>query len=131
MRCRLRRRVDSYERSDLPPLSGCVNDVALVRQTLKNVLGIPNEDIRVVVDERATKASILHRLRATLDEADEGDVVVYFFGHGSQMRDRDGDELGDRLDELMRRLRPFVREAGSASLRAGGRTGARVWRTSA
>lgn len=94
--------VDSYERSDIPPLSGCVNDVALVRQTLKNVLGIPNEDIRVVVNERATKANVIHRLRATLDEADEGDVVVlYFSGHGSQIRDRDGDELGDRLDELI------------------------------
>jgi hypothetical protein len=94
--------VDTYERSDVPPLSGCVNDVALVRRTLKSVFGVPNEDIRVVVNERATKANILSRLTATLDQAEEGDVVVFYFsGHGSQIRDRDGDELSDRLDELI------------------------------
>ena len=94
--------VDVYERSDVPPLSGCVNDVALVRRLLKSVFGVPNDDIRVVVNERATKANILRRLRATLDQAEDGDVVVlYFSGHGSQIRDRDGDELSDLLDELI------------------------------
>ncbi len=94
--------VDTYERSDVPPLSGCVNDVALVRRTLKSVFGVPNEDIRVVVNERATKANILSRLNSTLDQAEDGDVVLFYFsGHGSQVRDRDGDELLDRLDELL------------------------------
>ena len=94
--------VDSYERPDIPPLRGCVNDVALVRRTLKHYFGVPNEDLRVVVNQRATKANILHRLQAMVQDAEEGDVVVFYFsGHGSQIRDRDGDELTDWLDEVI------------------------------
>ena len=94
--------VDAYERSEVPPLSGCVNDVALVRRILKQCFGIPNEDIRVLVNERATKANIVHRLRQAVRDSEDGDVIgFYFSGHGSQLRDRDGDELTDRLDELI------------------------------
>lgn len=94
--------VDTYENPTVPPLSGPVNDVALVRWLLKHFFGIPNEDIRVVVNQRATKANILHRLRATIQAAEEGDCVVFYFsGHGSQIRDRNGDELTDSLDELI------------------------------
>jgi hypothetical protein len=94
--------VDVYERSDVPPLLGCVNDVALVRHVLKEYFGVPNEDIRVVVNERATKANIVHRLRTMVRDAEPGDTLVFYFsGHGSQIRDRDGDELTDRLDELI------------------------------
>jgi hypothetical protein len=94
--------VDVYERSDVPPLLGCVNDVALVRRVLKDYYGVPNEDIRVVVNERATKANIVHRLRTMVQEAEAGDSLLFYFsGHGSQIRDRDGDELTDWLDELI------------------------------
>ena len=93
--------VDVYEHPDIPPLSGCVNDVALVRRTLKG-FGVPNEDIRVVVNERATKANIVHRLGAAVAAAEPGDVVIFYFsGHGSQVRDRNGDELADSLDEII------------------------------
>jgi metacaspase-1 len=94
--------IDEYARSDIPSLRGCVNDVALVRLLLKEHLGVPNEDIRVVVNQRATKENILLRLGATVESAAPGDVVVFYFsGHGSQIRDRDGDELTDALDELI------------------------------
>jgi len=94
--------VDVYERPDVPRLSGCVNDVALVRRVLKDYFEVPNEDIRVVVNERATKDFIMHRLRATIAEAEHGDVVVFYFsGHGSQIRDRNGDELLDHMDEVL------------------------------
>jgi metacaspase-1 len=94
--------IDEYARADIPSLRGCVNDVALVRMLLKEHLGVPNEDIRVVVNQRATKENILLRLGATVDSAAPGDVVVFYFsGHGSQIRDRDGDELTDALDELI------------------------------
>jgi len=79
-----------------------VNDVALVRRILKQFVGVPNEDIRVVVNERATKANIVHRLRTMVRTAKKGDTIVFYFsGHGSQIRDRDGDELTDWLDELI------------------------------
>jgi hypothetical protein len=94
--------VDAYARPDVPNLNGCVNDVALVRRTLKEYFGVPNEDIRVLVNERATKANILHRLHRTIHEAEPGDIVVFYFsGHGSQIRDREGDELTDLLDEVI------------------------------
>jgi metacaspase-1 len=94
--------VDVYEHPAVPRLSGCVNDVALVRRILKDYFGSPNEDIRVVVNERATKANILYRLQTALAHSEPGDVVVFHFsGHGSQIRDRDGDELTDHLDEVI------------------------------
>jgi hypothetical protein len=94
--------VDVYERPEIPRLHGCVNDVALVRGLLKEYFGVPNEDIRVVVNERATRDAIVQRLRTLIGDAEEGDILVFYFsGHGSQIRDRDGDELSDNLDELI------------------------------
>jgi hypothetical protein len=94
--------VDVYERPEIPRLRGCVNDVGLVRRLLKEYFGVPNEDIRVVVNERATRDAIVQRLRTLIGDAEEGDILVFYFsGHGSQIRDRDGDELSDKLDELI------------------------------
>ena len=94
--------VDEYERSDIPSLRGCVNDVALVRDVLKTYFGVPNEHIHVLVDRRATKARIVSRLEGMIARAEPGDVLVFYFsGHGSQIRDRDGDELADGLDEII------------------------------
>ena len=94
--------IDEYENPDVRSLQGCVNDVALVRSLLKGYFAVPNEDIRVVVNRRATKAAILHRLRDMISRGQPGDVLVFYYsGHGSQVRDRDGDELTDGLDEII------------------------------
>lgn len=94
--------VNEYERPDIPPLCGCVNDVALVRDLLKSAFAVPNDDIHVLVDGRATKANIVARLETAIGGARSGDVVVFYFsGHGSQIRDRNGDELADGLDEIV------------------------------
>jgi hypothetical protein len=94
--------VDHYERPDIPTLRGCVNDVALVRMLLKQYFQVPNEDLRIVVNQRATKANILHRLQDMIQRSQPGEVLVFYFsGHGSQIRDRDGDELTDSLDEII------------------------------
>jgi hypothetical protein len=94
--------IDEYERDDVPSLTGCVNDVALVRSLLRQYFQVPNEDLRVVVNGRATKANILERIAATIARAQAGDVIVFYFsGHGSQIRDRNGDELTDGLDEII------------------------------
>jgi hypothetical protein len=83
-------------------LRGCRNDVLNIRSILKDYLGFTNNDIRAVVDDRATKAGILHRLEYMVDVAQPGDFMVFHFsGHGTQIRDRDGDELEDHLDELL------------------------------
>ena len=83
-------------------LKGCINDVGNMRHILKTYLGFSNNDIRVVVDSRADKQGILYRLEYMVKVAQPGDFMVFHFsGHGSQIRDRNGDELEDHLDELL------------------------------
>ncbi len=83
-------------------LRGCVNDVTNMRSVLRTYRGFTNDEIRVLVDGRATKENILYRLKWLVDGAAPGDTLVFHFsGHGSQIRDRDKDELRDHLDELI------------------------------
>ncbi|QTA82199.1 Putative peptidoglycan binding domain-containing protein [Desulfonema limicola] len=83
-------------------LRGCHNDVGNMRNILKEYLGFSNNDIRVVIDSRATKEAILYRLEYMVSKARPGDFMVFHFsGHGSRIRDRNGDELEDGMDELL------------------------------
>ena len=84
-------------------LRGCLNDVTNLRDVLKSLLGFTNADISVLTDSRATKANIVSRLNWLVAGAQAGDYLVFHYsGHGSQIRDRDGDErLADGLDELI------------------------------
>lgn len=92
--------INDYQ--SISDLRGCRNDVRNVWDMLRNVMGFRNQDIRVVLDNRATKRAILDRLNWMVDLAGEGDVLLFHFsGHGSQIRDRDGDDLRDQMDELI------------------------------
>jgi hypothetical protein len=83
-------------------LQGCVNDVTNIRDVLIKYFGFEVRDIRVLVDDRATKQGIVSRLQWLVNGAKAGDRLLFHFsGHGSQIRDRDGDELKDRLDEIL------------------------------
>ncbi len=83
-------------------LGGCINDVTNMRSILTTYLGFTNKDIRVLTDSRATKANIMTRLGWLTKNAKAGDYLVFHYsGHGSQIRDRDGDELRDNMDELI------------------------------
>lgn len=83
-------------------LRGCINDVTNVRNVLKTFFGFTNNDIRVLVDKRATRENILSRLQKMIAESEPGDTLVFHFsGHGSQIRDREKDELNDHMDELI------------------------------
>jgi len=83
-------------------LRGCVNDIENIRHLLITYFGFNPDNIRVIIDERATQASILDRLHWLIDEAVSGDELVFHFsGHGSQVRDRHNDELSDGLDEIL------------------------------
>jgi metacaspase-1 len=95
--------IDTYELGTVPRLRGSVNDVARIRDMLRNRFGFTNGDIRVVVEERATKAAIEHRLAWLVDGAAAGDILVFHFsGHGTRIRDRDEqDELSDHMDEAI------------------------------
>lgn len=83
-------------------LSGCINDVTNVRDILLKYFGFTVPDIRVLVDSRATKANILNRLKWLLTRAKKGDTLIFHYsGHGTRLRDRDGDELKDHMDEAI------------------------------
>jgi hypothetical protein len=88
--------------STINDLQGCINDVTNVRSILKTFFGYTNEEIRVLTDSRATKKNILYRLAKMVGGAEPGDSLIFHFsGHGSQIRDRENDELKDHMDELI------------------------------
>jgi hypothetical protein len=83
-------------------LNGCVNDVTNIRDVLLKYFNFSREDIRILTDERATKKNIISRLQWLVDNAKKGDSLLFHFsGHGSQIVDRDGDELKDGKDEIL------------------------------
>lgn len=94
--------INKYKPELNADLRGCVNDVEHMRDILTKFYGFNADDIRVLTDDRATKAAILERLSWLIGEAIPGDVLVFHYsGHGSQVRDRHGDELDDNLDEIL------------------------------
>lgn len=82
-------------------LEGCVNDVFLMSAVLQD-LGFAAEQIRVVLDERATAAGIRERLEWLLEGAQAGDQRVLFYsGHGAQISGYGVKEEVDRVDECL------------------------------
>src|ERR1035437_525123 len=81
-------------------LHGCVNDSARAYTALVNTYGYPPDNVRVLNDERATKFSILERLRWLVANAN-ADLVFYNSSHGSSMRIRTKDGLSDYLDDVI------------------------------
>lgn len=82
-------------------LDGCVNDVFLMSSVLQEC-GFAPEDIRVVLNERATAAGIMDRLHWLLDDVKSGDTRVLFYsGHGAQMPVYGPTDEPDRMDECL------------------------------
>jgi hypothetical protein len=66
-------------------LEGCVNDVFQMSAMLQES-GFAAEDIRVVLDDRATADGILERLKWLLEGVESGDQRFFFYsGHGAQL----------------------------------------------
>ena len=82
-------------------LEGCVNDVFLMSALLQEN-GYDAEDIRVVLDKRATTGAICDRLGWLLeDTGDQAERFLYYSGHGAQIPAYGADEKIDRLDECL------------------------------
>lgn len=93
--------INKYQNPD-HNLRGCVNDVKNLYSLLTNHFTFSPDEIRVLLDERATFDNIMNRLKWLILDANPGDVLFFSFsGHGSQVRDRNGDELDDGLDEIL------------------------------
>jgi hypothetical protein len=82
-------------------LEGCVNDVFLMSSVLQEI-GFDAEDIRIVLDERATAAAIRERIDWLLDgTADGQERVLYYSGHGAQLPGYNSAERIDHVDECL------------------------------
>jgi len=82
-------------------LEGCVNDVFLMSAVLQEC-GFKPEEIRVVLDDRATTANILERFHWLLDDVASGDERVLFYsGHGAQIPAYGGRQEIDHLNECL------------------------------
>ncbi len=82
-------------------LDGCVNDVFLMSQMLQESTFEP-EEIRVVLDDRATAKGIMERLHWLLDGTKAGDERVLFYsGHGAQIPAYGSQDEVDHIDECL------------------------------
>lgn len=82
-------------------LEGCVNDVYLFSSVLQE-RGFDPEDIRVVLNERATANGIRERLQWLLEDAGDGmERVLFYSGHGAQLPGYNAAEVIDHVDECL------------------------------
>jgi len=82
-------------------LEGCVNDVFTMSSVLQES-GFQPEEIRVVLDDRATTANILERFHWLLDDvADDDERVLFYSGHGAQIPAYGVREEVDHLNECL------------------------------
>ena len=78
-------------------LGGCVNDSMAWQQSLEKL----NFTVTTLHDTQATHTAITRELRALVNGASAGDVIVFqYAGHGYQLADPDGDE-SDGKDEAL------------------------------
>ena len=88
-------------------LNGCVNDTVNVRRFCVDTLHVDPRNIRLLCDQRATRMNIFERLdwcsrdwpEAPVPELDQ--LVIQMSTHGSQILDREGDEVDDQKDEVI------------------------------
>ena len=93
--------IDQYR--NMPALHGSVNDVRLMKDLLISKFGFREANILTLTNEAATREGILTAFRTQLiEKARPQDTVVFHFsGHGSQMRDRSGDEPDGRDETIV------------------------------
>ncbi len=76
-------------------------DAAAFGQYLIEQHGFEAGEMRILLSREATAAAMKREFSALVARAQPGDSVVFYFSsHGSQVADRDGDEI-DGLDEVL------------------------------
>ncbi|KAI0789028.1 caspase domain-containing protein [Irpex lacteus] len=88
-------------------LHGCVNDAKNMRKFLISQWGYKAEDIVLLTDDASlpraipTRANMIDAMRWLVKDAHQHDSLFFHYsGHGSQVKDRDGDEI-DGYDEVI------------------------------
>lgn len=94
--------VGQYRNPNIPNLPGPPQDAMRIYKLLTgpNGYGFPKQNVCVLLDAEATTANFNHFFgKALIDRARADDeVVIYYAGHGSQTKDKNGDEQ-DGMDE--------------------------------
>ncbi|MCB0660617.1 MAG: caspase family protein [Saprospiraceae bacterium] len=84
-----------------PDLKGCVNDALDMANTLV-ICGFGVRNIRILTNQRATKANILRGMSWLFKNSKAGDsLVLYYSGHGTRITNFGGDYEVDGLDEAI------------------------------
>lgn len=90
------------EYAAIPDLRGALNDVELLRSVLTTKGGFAESDVELLLDGSATRRGILEAIDRLAERARPADVVyLHYSGHGSQVRDANGDESDDAFDETL------------------------------
>ncbi len=77
-------------------LKGCVNDVNNINRILKS----NKFEIQCLIDNQ-TRQKMIDGLNWLIKDCKSGDTLLFYYsGHGSQIKDADGDET-DKLDEVL------------------------------
>ena len=97
----------NYYDTPAAALKGCVNDVVNMRNMLIDAYGYDSENIKVLRDDavdavfKPTASNIVNSLASIIAQsASLKEIWIHYSGHGSQIRDTNGDEA-DRLDEVI------------------------------
>jgi hypothetical protein len=92
--------IGDYPREGGWPAISSVKDTTYIKATLRKQ-GFSESNIKVIIDEQATKKGINDAFKALISESQKGDIVViHFSSHGEQVEDDNGDEA-DGLDECV------------------------------
>ena len=95
--------IDRYKA--VSSLRGCVNDVEAMRTLLINRYSVPDDHIRLLTNEAATRIGILKAFQEFLIDNPQirrGDqILLHYNGHGSQMPVSPGEFEPDGLSETL------------------------------
>jgi len=93
--------INQYKKKTIRKLKGCVNDVNAVKQVLNNQFAVPDAHIQTLINEEATRDSILNAFRehligqakawaATETERSNSPpaFLLHYSGHGSQVPEK-------------------------------------------
>ncbi len=101
--------VGSYEH--MPSLRFTDDDAYQLYAFLKSPEGgaLPDQQLRVLIDENATYRNILYTIRRVLHQADENDVVLFYFsGHGFESSFLPVDYDGTKNELMHEEIRSLV-----------------------
>ena len=83
-------------------LTGCVNDAKGYQKLLMDKFGVPEDNIRILLDKDATEANFIRDLQWLLSVVKPGDsVFISYSGHGAQIPADDQPEEEDGLLEVL------------------------------